>query len=100
MGKLVFQEELVELTDLLAAEREHVDQGKKLVYVERIGFRKPEVCYHLLWLLLFYCDLLVLLKANFIVGEDLVILLVLLSVHLLLAVVKIPQVSKLAVLST
>ena len=77
-----------------------MDQGKELVDVERIRFGKPEVCYHLLWLLLFYCDLLVLLKAYFVVCENLVVLLVLLSVHLLLlAVVEITKVSILAVLS-
>ena len=36
--QLVLQKELVELADLLAAEREHVDQRKELVYVERVGF--------------------------------------------------------------
>ena len=36
--QLVLQKELVELADLLTAEREHVDQRKKLVYVERVGF--------------------------------------------------------------
>ena len=54
----------------------------------------------MLRLLLFYCDLLVLLEAYFVVGQDLVVLLVLLSVHLLLlAVVEVTKVSELAVLS-
>jgi hypothetical protein len=94
--QLVLQQELVELADLLATEGEHMDQRQKLLDVEWVSLREPQVRYHLLLLLLLHCDLLVLLQTNLAIRKDLLIKLVLLSVHLLAIVFSHP---KLAILS-
>lgn len=55
----VLDEKLVELPDLLAAKREHVDQWHELFDVEWVGLGQPDHGLNLLLRLLLYYYLLV-----------------------------------------
>ena len=78
----ILQQEFIELPDLFAAERKHVDQRQKLLDVKRVCLAQPEVCINLFLLILFDNNLFVIIYIlNLILSKHLISL-VFLCVHL------------------
>ena len=96
---LVFEEEFIELANLLAAKREDVDQRQELRNVKWILIRKPQVRYNLFLLLFLDRYLLIILILNYrllVIVDLTAVVLVFLGVHLLLVALhfstcKIPE---------